>query len=65
MLAESLTKERQSEGIETGALRKVVEARGVEPLSEQPSTVASTCLAGLLISVEGFERQNPLHLDPC
>jgi hypothetical protein len=43
----------------------MVEARGVEPLSEQPSTAASTCLAVHLISVEGFDRQNPLYLDPC
>ena len=48
-----------------GAFLDMVEARGVEPLSEQPSTAASTCLAVHLISAEGFDRQNPLYLDPC
>jgi len=37
-------------------LKKMVEARGVEPLSEMPSAMVSTCLAGGLEFRRGWAR---------
>ena len=37
-------------------LKKMVEARGVEPLSEMPSAMVSTCLAGGLEFRRGLAR---------
>ena len=37
-------------------MKKMVEARGVEPLSEMPSAMVSTCLAGGLEFRRGWAR---------
>ena len=44
---------------------KVVEARGVEPLSEWPSSVASPCSVSSLVSVGGGLRRPTLHPASC
>jgi len=46
-------------------INQEVEARGVEPLSEQPSLEASPCSVDVLISVGGCQRQHPLHPGTC
>lgn len=43
----------------------MVEARGVEPLSEWPSSVASPCSVSSLVSVGGGLRRPTLHPASC
>jgi hypothetical protein len=43
----------------------MVEARGVEPLSEPPSSEASPCVVDDLISASGCHRQHSLHPVTC
>ncbi len=58
-------KQKRGMGIKTTILVKMVEVRGIEPLSKNKPTVASTCLAELfdfiiaLYSSQNFARLRP------